>query len=80
MNNMLIETHVLLWALGDPDRLRADTRVVLVNPDGIAIRELRLIHRDPFDCMLIAQTNAHGLTLITSDEVIPRYEVATMEA
>ncbi|PWN54706.1 PIN domain nuclease [Abyssibacter profundi] len=38
------------------------------------------IHRDPFDRMLVAQCQAHGLTLLTRDENIPRYEVATFWA
>ena len=36
---------------------------------------LPLIHRDPFDRMLIAQAQAEGLTLVTDDSQIARYEV-----
>ena len=38
------------------------------------------IHRDPFDRMLIAQAQAEGLTIVTSDRTIPRYAVQTMPA
>ena len=38
------------------------------------------IHRDPFDRMLIAQAQAEGLTIVTSDGMIPRYPVRTMRA
>lgn len=39
---------------------------------------LPLIHRDPFDRMLIAQAMHHDLTLVTSDQVIGRYPVKTL--
>lgn len=38
--------------------------------------DLPLIHRDPFDRMLIAQALHHGLTLVASDEKIARYPVS----
>ncbi|GHU69627.1 twitching motility protein PilT [Clostridia bacterium] len=36
---------------------------------------LPFIHRDPFDRMLIATANAEGMTLVTADENIRRYNV-----
>jgi PIN domain nuclease of toxin-antitoxin system len=39
---------------------------------------LPLIHRDPFDRMLIAQTKFHDLTLVTSDVDIHKYPVKTL--
>ena len=36
---------------------------------------LPLLHKDPFDRMLIAQAVANNLTLVTSDETIQRYPV-----
>ena len=41
---------------------------------------LPMHHRDPFDRMLIAQAQAEGLTLVTDDSIITRYNVATMPA
>ena len=38
-----------------------------------AAADLPLIHRDPFDRILIATAQAHQLTLITSDQIIPTY-------
>ena len=35
-------------------------------------------HRDPFDRMLVAQARCEGLTIVTHDEVIQRYEVAVL--
>jgi PIN domain nuclease of toxin-antitoxin system len=34
-------------------------------------------HRDPFDRMLVCQAIAHDLTVLTSDELITQYPVAT---
>ena len=34
---------------------------------------LPLIHRDPFDRVLVALAQAHALTVLTSDENIPKY-------
>lgn len=126
MNNLLVDTHVLLWALGSPDKLKPDTRHALADPGnevfvsaataweisiktaigklrapadleqqvrrlrfrplpvtfehGLAVRDLPMIHRDPFDRMLITQAQANGLILVTNDEKITQYEVSTMGA
>lgn len=37
------------------------------------LHELPLLHRDPFDRMLIAQAQAEQLTLLTQDEQILQY-------
>lgn len=42
--------------------------------------KLPMHHRDPFDRFLIAQAQAEGLILVTRDQHIPRYDVATMAA
>ena len=39
---------------------------------------LPLLHRDPFDRILIAQAKAENLTLITGDPLIRLYEVTTL--
>ncbi len=38
------------------------------------------LHGDPFDRMLIAQSRVEGLTLLTSDRVIPTYDVRVFPA
>lgn len=38
------------------------------------------IHRDPFDRMLIAQAQTHGLDIITADATIPKYGIKTFDA
>ncbi len=37
-------------------------------------------HRDPFDRLLVAQASLEGLTLVTHDKNILKYDVATLEA
>ena len=44
---------------------------------GLAVRELPHIHADPFDRLLIVQAQIEGLTLVTPDTVIARYDVET---
>ena len=40
---------------------------------AIAIRTLPLIHKDPFDRILIAQAMVEGITLLTADPIVARY-------
>jgi PIN domain nuclease of toxin-antitoxin system len=49
---------------------------------GHAVRsaELPVHHRDPFVRLLVAQAQIEGLTLVTSDPDIAKYEVATLDA
>ncbi len=37
-------------------------------------------HRDPFDRMLVAQAQIEGLTIVTRDAAIARYQVAVLAA
>ncbi len=39
---------------------------------------LEKIHRDPFDRLLIAQTQIENMHLITKDKIIPLYDVKTI--
>lgn len=47
---------------------------------GIAAGRLPLHHRDPFDRMLVAQAQLDGLTIVTRDRQIARYQVAILPA
>ena len=38
--------------------------------------QLPQLHRDPFDRLLVAQAHLEGLTLVTVDNQILRYQVA----
>ena len=47
---------------------------------AIVAGALPLHHRDPFDRTLVAQVQVEGLTLVTADPKILRYEVPTIDA
>lgn len=47
---------------------------------GLALKNLPLHHRDPFDRMLIAQAQCEGLTIITSDRAFAAYDVPILAA
>lgn len=60
-----------------PERIRdAEFRELPVAFDhAMAAGRLPAIHRDPFDRMLVAQASREGLTLVTADAEIRKYEV-----
>ena len=43
-----------------------------------AAARLPILHRDPFDRMLVAQARLEGLTLVTSDVRIRQYDVPVL--
>jgi PIN domain nuclease of toxin-antitoxin system len=45
---------------------------------GLEMARLPLIHRDPFDRLLIAQARHEGLTLVTRDPTVRRYQIDTL--
>ena len=49
-------------------------------PHGLAVADLPHHHNDPFDRLLIAQAKVEGLTLVTRDEQIKKYDIPIMEA
>jgi PIN domain nuclease of toxin-antitoxin system len=61
---------------------RARHMIGRLDVDEESIRELAqipLIHRDPFDRILIAQSIAHNLTLLTSDEAVLKYQLPNIQ-
>lgn len=48
--------------------------------DALSAARLPLIHRDPFDRMIVAQTMRRGLTLVTADGALADYGVAILKA
>lgn len=42
------------------------------------VHKLPPVHRDPFDRILVAQANCHGLVIVTDDTWIGRYPVRTL--
>ncbi|MBI3270968.1 MAG: type II toxin-antitoxin system VapC family toxin [Planctomycetes bacterium] len=64
-------------SLGELVRRGLDGIEVL--PVGLAhvvrLHELPMLHRDPFDRMIVAQAFSEGLTLLTVDAALPPYGV-----
>jgi PIN domain nuclease of toxin-antitoxin system len=119
---LLLDTHLLLWAAGNPERLseeaygllsdqdnelffsaastweiviknglgredfQVDVRVLrrglfdngyselsITSEHTVAIDQLPMIHKNPFDRILVAQANVEGITLLTSDALVAQY-------
>lgn len=45
-----------------------------------AVGRLPLLHRDPFDRMLVVQAQLEGLTIVTRDPGITQYQVSALPA
>ncbi len=45
---------------------------------GLALAELPLHHRDPFDRLLVAQAQLEGLTIVTRDRTFDAYDVQVL--
>jgi len=120
--NLLPDTHILMWAALDPDRLSKAASALMADPHNqvvfsalsiweiaiksalkktdfdtdarqlrrgllnhgyaelpitgehaAAVYDLPLIHKDPFDRLLIAQATVEGITLLTADAKIAKY-------
>jgi PIN domain nuclease of toxin-antitoxin system len=53
---------------------RYDLRELLLDaPTACAAAALPPLHRDPFDRVAVAVAQAHALTILTSDDNIPKY-------
>jgi PIN domain nuclease of toxin-antitoxin system len=52
----------------------------VTNDHAWRVASLPLIHRDPFDRVIVAQAMVEGLILVTSDRILPRYECAVLKA
>jgi PIN domain nuclease of toxin-antitoxin system len=63
-----------------PDRIRHHGLELMSIKPSHAFRAgaLPIIHRDPFDRMLVAQAQIEGLPILTADPAISRYEVETI--
>jgi len=54
-------------------------RTLSIRPTHVsALWRLPLLHKDPFDRMLIAQAIAEGLPFVTNDPLITSYDVRTI--
>ena len=45
---------------------------------ALHLARLPLLHKDPFDRMLVCQAMVHGLVILTSDKLVYQYPVRTM--
>lgn len=119
---LLLDTHLLLWASGQPERLSQAARALLEDEENalhfsaaslweitiksdlgradfqvdprllrralvdngyvelpvtnrhvLALKGLAAVHKDPFDRMLVAQSIAEGIALVTTDPMVARY-------
>ena len=123
---LLLDTHALLWALADQERLSPNAKRAIISDENLVfvsmvslweltikqglkkinlpanlfdklekegfetlpltfghlnrLQDLPLLHRDPFDRMLVAQAQHEQLTLVTRDEKILEYNVSSLQA
>jgi PIN domain nuclease of toxin-antitoxin system len=65
-----------------PERIRGSgfADLAVSSEHAIAARRLPLIHRDPFDRMLVAQAQCEDFTFVTRDPQCQKYEVAVLPA
>lgn len=63
-----------------PDRMRAigAEPLAVEHSHALAVVELPMLHRDPFDRMLVAQARHLQLPIVTADGDIARYDVLTI--
>ncbi len=48
--------------------------LLAVKPEHLlALTELPMLHRDPFDRLLLAQAKAEGMTVVTTDRIFGEY-------
>jgi PIN domain nuclease of toxin-antitoxin system len=47
----------------------------IVFPHACRVATLPLLHRDPFDRILVAQAQIERMTLVTADEILTQYSV-----
>ncbi len=61
--------------------LQSGLRILGLAPDhGLAVADLPMHHRDPFDRLLIAQARSEQLTIVTADRRFAAYDVPLIDA
>jgi PIN domain nuclease of toxin-antitoxin system len=53
--------------------------LAVTSAHALALDDLPPLHKDPFDRMLLAQSRVEGITLVTADAQILRYDGATQK-
>ncbi len=64
-----VDPRVLLRNLKDIGYIE----LPLTSQHAMAVIGLPMVHRDPFDRILVAQSIVEGITLLTADETLTRY-------
>ncbi len=124
---LLLDTHVLLWAAGQPEKLSDSARTLLTTPENtlyfsvasiweivikrglgwenfkvdprrlrkmliihgyrelsvaaehvFTVETLPLLHKDPFDRLLLAQARSEGMLLVTVDASLSQYSESVL--
>ncbi|MFH0998808.1 MAG: type II toxin-antitoxin system VapC family toxin [Pseudomonadota bacterium] len=81
---LLLDTHIVLWAAGQPEKLSESARSLLTASDNVlffsaaSIWELPMLHKDPFDRLLLAQARTEGMLLLTVDASISQYQESVL--
>lgn len=76
----------LRLAISTSELVRISTEVERIEvmsietPHVLAVEAMPQHHRDPFDRILVAQAQAAGLPIVTSDRAIARYDVDVIDA
>lgn len=61
--------------------LRTGVQILRLDAEhGLAVAQLPMHHRDPFDRLLIAQARSEQLTIVTADRRIADYDVSLVDA
>jgi PIN domain nuclease of toxin-antitoxin system len=65
-----------------PERIRGSgfKELPITSAHAIAAGRLPLIHRDPFDRMLVAQAQCEDLTLVTRNAHCQKYDISVLPA
>ncbi len=59
--------------------LKNEIKLLAINPLHLdQIAGLLQVHGDPFDRLIISQTLAENLAIVTRDSIIPKYNVNTI--
>lgn len=61
--------------------LQSGVQILALDADhGLAVADLPMHHRDPFDRLLVAQARSENLTIVTADRRIAAYDVPLVDA
>ncbi len=68
-DDFIVDPHLLRRGLLD----NGYSELLIGSEHAVAIASLPVIHKDPFDRLLIAQATIEGITLLTCDAVVAQY-------